>query len=126
MGGGRMKKDETRFTIRFNPVDPRQFRAMKVLEAAGRRKSTIIADAVCEYLERRGENDGAFALPIITAPVVATTHKNETSQEVSFAPIIEPIVKDGDENLTVASVETTSFDDEIHNAILDGLAAFDL
>lgn len=47
-----MKKDETRYTIRFNPADPRHKIAMEALNTAGRRKATLIADAVYEYLAR--------------------------------------------------------------------------
>jgi hypothetical protein len=119
-----MKKDETRFTIRFNPIDPRQFKAMNALEAAGRRKATLIADAVCEYLERRGENIEAFSLPVITVPVAEPNLRNKTPKENSFSPPPEPaeVIEKND----VDSSDTVSFDDEIHDAILRGLAAFDL
>jgi hypothetical protein len=50
-----MKKDITRFTIRFCPADPRHQRAMEVLNQAGRRKASLIADAICYYL-RCAEN----------------------------------------------------------------------
>jgi len=43
------KIDATRYTIRFNPVDPYQQRAMEILSCAGRRKATLIASAICEY-----------------------------------------------------------------------------
>ena len=50
-----MKKDETRFTIRFCPVDPRHRLAVEALNAAGRRKASLIAEAVCRYLAQHGD-----------------------------------------------------------------------
>jgi hypothetical protein len=72
-----MKKDETRFTIRFNMADPRQQRAMQALEASGRRKATLISDAVCEYLAQHGENAEASACIIIPSPAIFLQPKNE-------------------------------------------------
>lgn len=118
-----MKKDGTRFTIRFNPVDPRQLRAMNALEAAGRRKSTLIADAVCEYLERRGENVEAFAPPAVIAPMP----KNEAPKNDLPSPV-PVLIATNTEKADIASdsVDAKPFNDEMHEAILEGLAAFDL
>ena len=44
-----MKKDEMRFSIRFNPADPRHRKAALLLNMAGRRKAAIVADAIWEY-----------------------------------------------------------------------------
>ena len=43
------KKDETRFTIKFNPANPRHREAMRALNEAGRSKASLIADALCLY-----------------------------------------------------------------------------
>ncbi|MCL1882710.1 MAG: hypothetical protein FWF81_03025 [Defluviitaleaceae bacterium] len=122
-----MKKDETRFTIRFNPVDPRQNRTMNALEAAGRRKATLIADALCEYLDRRGESYEGFSLPIITTPAIASNPRKETPSRSSYSQTPEIIA---DDTVTDAVLDEdfndSAFDDEIDQAILDGLAAFDL
>ena len=44
------KKDEARFTIKFNPLNPRHKEAMRVLNEAGRSKASLIADALCMFL----------------------------------------------------------------------------
>jgi len=45
------KKDATRFTIKFNPANPRHKEAMRILnEDGGRRKASLIADALCMYV----------------------------------------------------------------------------
>ena len=67
-----MKKDENRFTIRFNTVDPRQRITRDALEAAGRRKALLITDAICEYLARHGGDGAVVNIPIVPfLPVVA-------------------------------------------------------
>ena len=43
------KKNEARFTIKFNPVNPRHREAMRILNEAGRGKAALIADALCMY-----------------------------------------------------------------------------
>ena len=119
-----MKKDKTRFTIRFNPVDPRQLKTMNALEAAGRRKSTLIADAVCEYLARRGEKNETFIPAIsLTSVSIPVPHK-ETVSEVSHSATSEMV--EGVEEIDADSVENAGLDEEICGAILDGLNAFEL
>ena len=43
------KKNEARFTIKFNPANPRHREAMRILNEAGRGKAALIADALCMY-----------------------------------------------------------------------------
>jgi hypothetical protein len=43
------KKDERRFTIKFCPVNPRHQEAVRHLKGAGRRKASLIADALFFY-----------------------------------------------------------------------------
>ena len=64
------KKDEARYTIRFNPADPRHKRAMAALDAAGRRKATLIADAVCEYLAHHSGDE-------VVAPMFYAKHSKQ-------------------------------------------------
>ena len=45
-----VKKDESRFTIKFNPVNPRHREAVRILSEAGRCKAALIADALCMYV----------------------------------------------------------------------------
>jgi len=94
-----MKKDETRFSIRFNLADPRHRKAKEILEASGRRKASFIADAVWEYVARYGENPAAIVPVIATAPNPAIPHIKSDSAEVSS-------------------------DEEMRQTILDGLTAF--
>ena len=129
-----MKKDKTRFTIRFNPIDPRQAKAMNALEVAGRRKSTLIADAICEYLERRAGNSEFYALPIVNVP--STTHKPQNEISLQHSVKKENLISQiSDIDTNIGNINDDSdgeladgfpTDDEIHNAILDGLAAFGL
>ena len=42
------KKDEMRFCIRFNPTDPRHRKAAQMLNAVGRRKACLVANALWE------------------------------------------------------------------------------
>ena len=44
-----MKKNEARFTIKFNPANPRHREAIRMLNEAGRCKASLIADALCVY-----------------------------------------------------------------------------
>ena len=44
------KKNEARFTIKFNPANPRHREAIRTLNEAGRGKATLIADALCMYI----------------------------------------------------------------------------
>jgi len=50
------KKDKTRFTIKFCPANPRHQEAMQILDGAGRRKASLIADSLCMYFNRGGES----------------------------------------------------------------------
>ena len=43
------KKNEARFTIKFNPANPRHREAMRMLNEAGRCKASLIADALSLY-----------------------------------------------------------------------------
>ena len=47
-----MKKEEMRFSIRFNPDDPRHKQAAQLLNMSGRRKAAIVANALWEYQQR--------------------------------------------------------------------------
>ena len=44
------KKDEARFTIRFNQENPRHSRAMQLLNNHGKGMACLIADALCMYI----------------------------------------------------------------------------
>ena len=103
MNSNGQKKDETRFTIRFNPTDPRHHRVMTALKASGRRKASLIADAVCEYLERHDRNE------VVVIPV--QTNQGLPVESVHVHPQEE-------------STESTSVNDDLRNAVLEGLSMF--
>jgi hypothetical protein len=121
-----MKKDETRFTIRFNPTDPRHKKTMEVLSAAGRRKSTLIADAICDYLMRYSNTAATSAFPI--APSSYTSHSicngisaNDLQIQTSKPPTIVDNSTGANE---IRNLEIPLYDDDMQNTILDGLSAF--
>ena len=43
------KRDEAKFTIKFNPIIPSHQEAIRILNGAGRRKAALIAEALCKY-----------------------------------------------------------------------------
>ena len=100
MSSAGLKKDETRFTIRFNPADPRHRKAMGALKASGRRKATLIADAVCEYLER---HDG---------------HDSVSQLQANHMPLVESVIVPQQKE----PAESHHSDDDLRNAVLGGLS----
>jgi hypothetical protein len=59
------KADEARFSVRFNPADPRHRLAMEILNRAGRRKAFLIADAVCSYFGIKDSADIGISLGLV-------------------------------------------------------------
>ena len=47
------KKNESKFTIMFNPINPRHREAIRILNEAGRGKAALIADALYAYTHHR-------------------------------------------------------------------------
>jgi hypothetical protein len=121
-----MKKDETRFTIRFNPTDPRHKKTMEVLSAAGRRKSTLIADAICDYLIRYSNTVATSAFPI--APSSYTSHSIYNGISANDFPVqtAEPptVIGNNTDTNEINNLEMPLYDDDMQNTILDGLSAF--
>jgi hypothetical protein len=116
-----MKNDKARFTIRFNEADPRQLKTMAALEAAGRRKASFIADAVCDYLARHGDGTAAVILPFIPSPSKVTPHKEVQATKIESA--FQTLESESD--LPVANMtDNPSFNDDIRDAIMEGLGAF--
>ena len=83
------KKNEARFTIKFNPANLRHREAMRILNEAGRGKAALIADALCMYIHYGADS---FMLPHnkpapISAPAIqstrATTNKDEDDDLLS-------------------------------------------
>ena len=69
------KKDETRFTIKFNPANPRHKEAMRILNKdGGRRKASLIADALCMYVH----GNPVMTVNTIRNPVQVTKGESST------------------------------------------------
>ena len=108
-GGVKMKKDkkdENRFTIRLNPLCPRQQWAKGVLLRAGRCKSSLIADAL--YVLLNGNANGE--LPIINQSVI---HTNEATAHTTTTV-----------NFNSVNIDEKSIDEHMDDDMLDGLNAF--
>ena len=120
----KMKKDNTRFTIRFNPADPRHQRVMDVLESAGRRKASLIADAVCEYLVRHG---GVEPSAIITysSPPLAELGNEVLKEQKTSCPATEHH-DNSDMNTDEIGADTLNDDsfDDMCKTVLGGLSMF--
>jgi len=127
-----MKKDETRFTIRFNPVDPRHQRAIEALEKAGRRKASLIADAICEYLAQYGEYGATDIFSPAPFPPATSIllHKPANQATANDSPVqISESLTDARiyaETSVNGSFEDANLDSDLHDAVLSGLSAFKL
>jgi hypothetical protein len=109
-GGVPTKKEENRFTIRFNPADPKHRKTMGVLISAGRRKASLISDAICEYLAR---HDGDTA-------AVAVFYEKQTAPETTPSSASVPISQATDH----APADENIIDEDMRQSILDGLSMF--
>ena len=130
------KKDETRFTIRFNPADPRHQKTMDALNTAGRRKANLIAEAICDYLARysRGES----LVPLIQVNQAASHETSyglvqtmgrvgliNTQEEIE--PPTEPAIKTTEtvfNEAGIAYMGDTAYSDDMRQTILGGLNMF--
>jgi len=77
------KKDKTRYTIKFNSADLRHQEAMKALDAAGRRKASLIADALCMY-NRYGADMGFT--PLVSDINNANPTQHQDKPAIKTAP----------------------------------------
>jgi len=132
-----VKKDEDRFTIRFNTVDPRQKLTRDVLAAVGRRKASFLTDVICDYLARYGGDSTAdnsslaAVLPSFPIPSHFQAPNNITDEfripkneqpnyESKLTADIDLITETGAND----SVEESPFDDDTREAVLDALSMF--
>jgi len=75
-----LKKNELRFTVCFNPADPRHIKAAQILNNAGRRKATIVANALWEYAREHEEHESAAIHNIISDYQQPSTSKKALGQ----------------------------------------------
>jgi len=130
-----MKKDEFRFTLRFCSDAPKQITATNVLNAAGKRKASLIADLIDEQIKRCGENAFAdyflysalkqdTALGASISQIVSNTDDmplQTLKMSVDTTNHIEP---NDDTTQLVISSDDETFDAEMHNAVMNGLNMF--
>ena len=126
------KKDKTRFTIRFNPADPKHQRTIEVLSTAGRRKASLIAEAVCEYLAQYGQHSFENAMPLTPKAIpqaTADSSEQDSNEVVDAASKAEPktqLKETGDSD--ISDVQNTQnnlpFDHDMQQAVLGGLSMF--
>jgi len=131
-----MKKEALRFTLRFGKDAPKYIRAAHVLNAAGRGiRSLLIADLIDERIKKYGEN--AFVDYFLTSALPKDFFDNITITHVvahaESTPV--PMPKPGIEAISyiepshdtvqsITSLDNEPLDDEIHDAVLNGLSMF--
>jgi len=132
-----VKKDKTRYTIRFCSADPKHQKTMDILDLLGRRKASFIADAVCEHLARHGSDYAGIMDNHVS--FVSANHSNPTSNQAYNDTHNEVIACNADDkslhngthlphspvNPSVDESDPNYFDDDTRQAILDGLSMFD-
>ena len=137
------KKGKTRFTIRFNPADPKHQRTIEVLSTAGRRKASLISEAVCEYLAQHDRHSFENAMSLISKISPQATAVDSTKQDIQdnnesanteskAEPKAEPktqLKETGDSD--ISDVQNTQniqnnipFDHDMQQAVLGGLSMF--
>ena len=126
-----MKKDEDRFTIRFNTIDPRQKLTRDILAAIGRRKASFITDAVCDYLVRHG-GDGAieFSSPVTAMPsLLPIPHAHTPGNNKASHNQAQELPKKVDATTEMEAIEPLKdipFDNDMREAVLDALGMFNM
>lgn len=127
-----MKKDDTRFTVRFNPTDPRQQSAIADLNASGRRKAALIADALYYYRLLCNGSPNPLPTPIradfgINQPhmVTARTHiPTKVGAPVAERETEASLMLTSDFETDVAHTSDTPYDADMCTSILDAMSIF--
>jgi len=129
-----MKKDKSRFTLRLNTVSPKHINATDVLTAAGKGMSSLIADLIDGRIKRDGEN--AFVDYFRTSALPQGFFQRSTFLQIAAPTTISPAqvygatietvehIPSDTEDTKPAILDTGSGNDEINDAILDGLSMF--
>ena len=120
---GIIKKDGTRFTIRFNPTDHRHQMAMEALNAAGRRKAVLIADALCEYLVRHSGGRATDSLNKVTQMI---TYEPTCSQEKTSDIASLSVPQNAEMRFNGEAAENALASDDMRKAVLGGLSMFNV
>jgi len=87
------KKDETRFSIKFNPRYPRHQEAIRILNEAGRGKAALIADVLYMYSRSGVRLGGDLSRnpPITHHPSSLTAHGSQGKDHVTEDDIWQTI-----------------------------------
>jgi len=117
-----MKKDKARFTIKFCPTNPRHQEAMQILDGAGRRKASLIADALYMYFNHGSESgsDLGRTISIEPAPMQPqNTPKPEagTRQKNLHSSGAVPIAAIQPKAHAISNTEQPCEDELLHTAI---------
>ena len=111
-----MKKNPARFTVKFNPTNPRHQKAITLLECAGRCKASLIADALVMY-DHYGANMAADLIaPRPQDSILTSQHYNST---VAATPMLQELAV----HATSSGVEQPTKDD-IWQAVSNAMQTF--
>ena len=87
------KKNEARFTIKFNPANPRHQEAIRTLNEAGRGKAALIADALCMYAHYGASMSADLLsskeiIPAMQSTKICMASKNEKGEDDTLLNIL--------------------------------------
>ena len=108
------KKDESRFTIRFCVANPRHREAIKILNEAGRRKASLISDALLFYVRHGTE----FTTDLATSPIQFQREIRVAVQESYKVPVNTSL------STKPQDIHSLSPSDDIWQTVNDSLGAF--
>ena len=106
-----------RFTLQFPSDTERRIRAGELLEKLGNRKSAVIVEALCEYLDRNPE--------LLTRPLRARIQTEYAASRAALEEFVRKLVSEqlAAGGRAVESVNTESTNDDIAR-MLDNLNVF--
>ena len=122
------KRAPCRFTLQFNPGDPVQQQCIAFLNSQGRRKASVIANAVIQYIggeaavqeQARGTYDRS-AIKQIVKEILA---KQEQLKESAVPPEEVPTKKKLPPKPSAIVVRKEDLDQEIPDDMLDSITQF--
>jgi len=127
-----VKKDKSRFTLRFCGISPKHVVATEVLIAAGRRKASLVADLIDEHIKKHGDNAFADYIGNDAYNPVAESKKRflieksgptVTKEKMQTKTSAGSLLKTQAETLPSQLAEEQP-SEEMRNSILEGLSMF--
>ena len=122
-----MKSDNARFTVRFNPADSRQRAAIDVLNTSGRRKASLIADALHYYLTSSGDINSQLMPPIIRSDFEQLPDILQPPNTAAIAIPTEQFTMEPDIRVQDSADNSHPHDsapDDLFSAVLDAMSIF--